>query len=249
MRLARLTTLAVLALASLPSRAEEAETTVAWVQGEANATRGDLGTFPLAVKTRLEAGDVIATGPGGALEIALPTGSTLRLGSNSKLTLQDEPQGSFRARLSLGNLWAKVVKLVGGSRFEVETQNGVAGVRGTEFRVNAQASGQAMVRVYEGKVQVKGAAFDHLVLPGHELRFSAKAQLGPRTFDPKAERGFMRWVRRRDEAPRDRKGDKAGKKAEPDRDGPGGKDDGGKDAPAKEPLKERRDRLNKLRKQ
>ena len=242
MRLAGFTTWALVALAALPSWADEAETTVAYLHGEATATRGELGAFPLAVKTKLEAGDVIETAAGANLEIALPTGSTIRLGSNARLELQDEPQGSFRARLSLGNLWAKVVKLVGGSRFEVETQNGVAGVRGTEFRVNAQASGQAMVRVYEGKVQVKGASFEHLVLPGHELRFSARAQLGPRTFDAKAERGFMRWVRRRDEQ-RDRKADKPGKKVEPDR------GDDGKDAPAKEQLRERRDRLNKLRRQ
>jgi len=202
MRLARFTTLALIALAALPALAAEAEPgemSVAYLQGEATATRGDLGTFPLAARTRLEAGDIIQTGKASNAEISLPTGSVLRLGSNARLELQNEPQGSFRAKLSLGNLWAKVVKLVGGSRFEIETQNGVAGVRGTEFRVAAQASGQAMVRVYEGRVQVKGASFDHLVEPGRELRFGAKAQLGPRPFDSKSERGFMRWVRRRDE--------------------------------------------------
>ena len=198
-------TLWIVAMLALPAwrtaSAAEGAMTLAWLRGEATAVRG-VERAALAEGAILHGGDLVETGPAARLEIALPTGSLLRLGPGSRLLLSGEEEGSFRAKLSLGNLWAKVVKLTTGRRFEIETQNGVAGVRGTEFHVAATRSGQATVRVYEGKVEVKGAAFTHLVEPGRELRFSSRAVLGPRPFDPKVERNFMRWVRRRDEASR-----------------------------------------------
>jgi hypothetical protein len=40
------------------------------------------------------------------------------------------------------------------SRFEIETQHAVVGVRGTTFRVDAHPSGTVQVRVYAGAVAV-----------------------------------------------------------------------------------------------
>src|SRR2546426_8489730 len=47
---------------------------------------------------------------------------------------------------SLGNLWARVYKLLAGETFGVETENGVAGVRGTEFRVEVVQDQPDLVR-------------------------------------------------------------------------------------------------------
>jgi hypothetical protein len=57
----------------------------------------------------------------------------------------------------VGNVWAKVAKTVGGdSRFEVKTENAVAGVRGTTFRVDAAVDRSVVVKVYSGTVAVAG---------------------------------------------------------------------------------------------
>jgi hypothetical protein len=61
------------------------------------------------------------------------------------------------ARLLVGDMWAKVAKAVGGeSRFEVQTANAVAGVRGTTFRVDAREDRSVVVKVYAGTVAVAG---------------------------------------------------------------------------------------------
>src|SRR5262249_16912818 len=106
----------------------------------------------------VHAGDTIETGEGGRVEIALTTGTLLRLGESSRVTLKEEvPQKAFNARLLLGNVWAKVHKLVSGETFHIETENAVAGVRGTEFRVEVAPQKEDLVRVYEGVVQVDGS--------------------------------------------------------------------------------------------
>jgi hypothetical protein len=57
--------------------------------------------------------------------------------------------------LFLGRLWAKVTSVIqGDQKFQVETENAVAGVRGTTFRVDANADRSVLVRVYDGSVAV-----------------------------------------------------------------------------------------------
>ncbi len=175
---------------------------VSFLRGEATVRQHEGAPSPLEEGSVLHEGDQVETGPAARMEILLGTGSIVRLGQRSRLELKaaSSDATSFRARLTLGNLWAKVQKLLTGQRFQVETENGVAGVRGTEFRVSATARGQGMVRVYEGAVQVEAldGKWQHLVKPGGEIRYSKSATLGPRTFDSKAERSsFMRWVRRK----------------------------------------------------
>jgi ferric-dicitrate binding protein FerR (iron transport regulator) len=149
-------------------------------------------------------GDTIETGEGGRVEITMPSGTLLRLGENSRITLRESvPQKVFSAKLLLGNIWAKVHTLLAGETFHVETENGVAGVRGTEFRVEVTPQQEDLVRVYEGVVQVDGkdGKWSHRVEPGNELRFHKdRAPMGPRAFDPVSEKGrFTDWVHSRRE--------------------------------------------------
>jgi len=150
----------------------------------------------------VHAGDTIETGEGGRVEIALTSGTLLRLGESSRVTLKEEvPQKAFNARLLLGNVWARVHKLVSGETFQIETENAVAGVRGTEFRVEVAPQKEDLVRVYEGVVQVDGSGWSHRVEAAHELRFRRERPDGPRAFDASSEKGhrFMDWVRSRRE--------------------------------------------------
>jgi len=170
--------------------------TVTLVEGVATAAG-----VPLAEGAVLHAGDTVETQAGGRIEIAVWGGALIRLGERSRLTLQAAtPRREFSARLIIGNLWARVHELLAGETFGVETGNGVAGVRGTEFRVEVAQGEPDLVRVYEGEVHVAAAdgRWSHAVEPGNELRFRREAE-PPRPFDPAAESAhpFMEWVRAR----------------------------------------------------
>jgi ferric-dicitrate binding protein FerR (iron transport regulator) len=178
--------------------------TATFVEGTVTAQLADGSSArPLAQGDVLHVGDTIATNSDSRVEMALPDGSVLRFGENTRVTLRNYvPHKAFSARLLVGNLWAKVEKLIGAQTFEIETENGVAGVRGTEFRLESARGRDDLVRVYDGAVQAasKDGAWSHRIEPGNELRFRrGVAPAGPRRFDPASERNhkFMNWVRSR----------------------------------------------------
>jgi hypothetical protein len=119
---------------------------------------------PLATGSAVALGDEVSTGPGSRIEITLADHSALRLDESSKLVIQQadfagaEGHKQFGAKLAFGKLWSKVTSVLGGqSRFEVTTDNAVAGVRGTTFRVDAHRDRSVLVRVYAGAVAVASA--------------------------------------------------------------------------------------------
>lgn len=152
----------------------------------------------------LAAGDTVATEAGARLEVALASGSLLRLGESSRMTLAEAaPQKAFSAVLLLGNVWAKVHKLLAGETFRIETENAVAGVRGTEFRLEVAPGADDLLRVYEGVVQVDGrdGKWSQRVEAQHELRFRRGEHRGAAKFEAASEKGhkLMDWVRERHE--------------------------------------------------
>lgn len=189
-----------------PARADEGSGAikVAYLEGSATAAAAGSAPSPLAVGSPLHEGDTVLTGEAARLEIALASGTLLRLGGGTRLELHTAPTagGKFSARLAIGNLWAKVHKLLAGDEFKIETENAVAGVRGTEFRVEVAKGKEDLVRVYEGAVEVadQGGAWKHRLEPGKELSFRKGAlPAGPKAFDPASEvnHPLMRWVRER----------------------------------------------------
>jgi ferric-dicitrate binding protein FerR (iron transport regulator) len=152
----------------------------------------------VALQAIVHEGDVVITGDSGRVELLINTGTRLRIGPASRAELREAPRegGRFRLKLAVGNLWAHVAKLLSGDRFEVETENGVAGVRGTEFTVDAAGdTGDDSLRVFEGAVQC-----DHLsgkwskrVEPGKELLFHRERPTTLRAFDVSAAHALRDW--------------------------------------------------------
>jgi hypothetical protein len=157
---------AVLALAAATAMAATAPApagTVTFLAGQANRIAAGKPQ-PLAVGASVFAGDVIETQKRTRLEIKLADASVLRLGPAARVDLSAAAFGrsvedrQVSAKLQVGNVWAKVAKTVGGeSRFEVKTENAVAGVRGTTFRVDAAVDRSVVVKVYAGTVAVAGS--------------------------------------------------------------------------------------------
>lgn len=166
---ARIPALAALAGAALLATGVHAAAprpagTVTFVTGEATrAARG--APERLAAGTLVYAGDVLVTGRRTRLEVKLGDQSLLRLGPLSRAVVQSASFGAsaedreVSAKLLVGQVWANVAKAVGGkARFEVRTENAVAGVRGTTFRVDAGKDRSVVVKVYNGTVAVAAGA-------------------------------------------------------------------------------------------
>lgn len=117
--------------------------------GQVKTSKGDVSierggtTLPGTIGTRLEAADVIRTGPDGSAGITMSDNSLLSVGPNSVLALDTyrfdttTHQGQFDATLSKGSLAVVSGKIAKQSpdAMKVRTPASVLGVRGTEFVV------------------------------------------------------------------------------------------------------------------
>ena len=126
-----------------------------WPAGEAewrNLAEGD----PLAH------GDMVRTSAGARVELLLSDGSVLRFDEETAFEIKSldvsEESGKREVEFKMlaGKTWAKVRAFTGeANRFEIFTQNAVAGIRGTTYRVDESPEEGALVRVYAGEVQVR----------------------------------------------------------------------------------------------
>jgi len=203
-----LTAIAVAVLVALPMVAR-ANGRVTYLEGKAFRTPAGSGELPstLAEGDDVEVGDVLETNAASKLEITLADDSVMRLDEKSKATIEEITQNpettnwKVTVGLALGAVWAKVTHRLGGEQtFEVKTERVVAGVRGTEFLVDA--SGDHHVQVYDGSVDVgcKGegsapmqhhqvGANQHLIVDrqGHSL--------GPQHLPANQHHNFVKWMR------------------------------------------------------
>lgn len=115
---------------------------------------------PVAIQAQLGEGTVIQTGPRGFLSLRLADDSTVTIPSQSsvrivrlrRVLINQAVEREFRAEA--GRLRARVTPMRDpGSSFRVTTPITVSAVRGTEFRVAFDPSGQqAQTEVEDGKV-------------------------------------------------------------------------------------------------
>ena len=145
---------------------------ISTLEGEATRTPKGGAAVALAAGSAIELGDVITVKTGN-LKLELTDGSIIALAPASTLEITEaefegQERKGFSGLLKGGSLWTKVKKALGGGKSEVSTERAVAGVRGTIFRIDADAlvkaanKGQgrraSIVRVIEGSVAVKPSA-------------------------------------------------------------------------------------------
>jgi hypothetical protein len=157
---AAVTAAALVAAAALAAPGVPSAGTVTFLDGEASRLSGGKSAR-LELGAAIFQGDVIETARRTRVELTLVDRSVLRLGPLSRVELDAAAFGKVTgdrkvsARLRVGNVWAHVTKALGGeARFEVKTENAVAGVRGTTFRVDASKDKSCVVKVYAGSVAV-----------------------------------------------------------------------------------------------
>ena len=134
---------------------------VSALEGKATRARDKAEPAELRVGSAVSQGDILATGDNARLELKFADASLLRIGPRARVQLTTAHFGGgpakrqFTAKLFFGNLWARVTSAIqGDQKFQIETENAVAGVRGTTFRVDARSDKSVLVRVYAGAVAV-----------------------------------------------------------------------------------------------
>jgi hypothetical protein len=140
-----------------------------------------------------KAGSVVRTGGNGYVTVRLADGSVLRIQADTEARLdtsqQYESAGFFSSvwEVLRGRVEALVTHMTGGEpRFQIKTPQAVLGVRGTEFRVEADA-GSALTRgeTLTGAVGVGGGRGETLVKAGFGSVAAASGQVAaPRPLPP-----------------------------------------------------------------
>ena len=153
--------IAILLVPMLLAASEPRTAAVSALEGQATRARAGGKPAALSIGTAVAQGDTLQTADDARLELKFSDGSALRLGPKAKMQLTEAHFGGgpakrkLTARLFFGNIWAKVTSVIQGeAKFAVETENAVAGVRGTTFRVDARSDKSVLVRVYAGAVAV-----------------------------------------------------------------------------------------------
>ena len=186
--------------------------TVSLVEGTAQLQRGPRAPQDVREGSSVQQGDVVETGDDSRLELRLPDASALRIGPRARLALTAAhfERGPARRQLSVklffGKVWAKVTAAAGGDqRFQIETENAVAGVRGTTFRVDAHEDRSVLDggrREVPGPEEVTRDAWEKLVGRQMQILISADGTPGvPGPFSEADEKDddWSAWNRKRDE--------------------------------------------------
>ena len=105
----------------------------------------------------LLAGDRLKTGAAGRLAFVTQDGSLVRLGTNSELNLSVPAQGAGSLFHLVKGLFQAVVEKQGTRQFQVDSNGGVAAVKGTQLQFEATDKGSEL-KVLEGSVALSDPA-------------------------------------------------------------------------------------------
>ncbi len=118
------------------------------------------GTERLETGALLESGETLATGRRSAADLSAPEfGSRFHLGSRTRVVLAAHTPGVL-LRLEKGRLRALFDQLAGrpGTERRIETPSAILAVRGTEYGVAVDRSGDTTLVVFSGGVEVSDRA-------------------------------------------------------------------------------------------
>lgn len=164
---------------SLSASVSRADTSLAEATGKVFYLKAGASTWAQVARGQLlTPGDQVRTGSGSRAAIAFEDGSKIELGPNGSFILQDAgPKGSS-VKLGLGSLRAWVQKALS-KRFEIRTPTAVCSVRGTEFQVDVNQSGNTSVQMFTGLLAVGDQKGNEVLLKDNQSVNVTDRGLGP----------------------------------------------------------------------
>lgn len=131
--------------------------------------------------------DHIKTGEDSTATVGFADMSTFVLKPESEIVVAsppDEANWKVKLKLVLGNVWINTKKIIEGGSMEVETNQAVAGIKGTTFVVSTDGKTDT-VQVIESQVEVTGKADGKKVTisGGQQVSATGSGVGSPTTFD------------------------------------------------------------------
>ena len=166
---------------------------ITYLEGDVSLTRnGELLEGPqVSVGLVIEEFDTLETGADGYAEIELSApsaGSIVKVKRSTAFYFEGTPRNSgwFRTTFQLlrGSLALKVGKLTGQESFQVQTDNAVMAVRGTEFTVDMSGDRSVLVTVPEGAVESSSDRGRVTAAPGTIAVLDSDAPVRALSVDP-----------------------------------------------------------------
>jgi FecR protein len=121
---------------------------------------GDKSSRLLKLSDSVQEGCEIYTSDKSRLEITFVDKTVVRFAENTNFKLikaqtADPEKREIKIFMSLGKVWSNVRKTLSvRSDFEISSENAVAGVRGTIYRINIEENKATLIKVYDGEVRV-----------------------------------------------------------------------------------------------
>ena len=150
---------------------------------------------------QVDVGDVVRTDNTGKAELQYWNGSFTRLAPSSSIEIKDLATTAGRriGRTRLdegGRLWNRVSQLTSNrERYEVESPNALAAVRGTGYDVDCTLGASCRYTVVNGEVNVEtGADESHIVRANERLTVDENGKAGPIEHVPDAELAKDPWI-------------------------------------------------------
>lgn len=177
------------------SQEREFMAVVEFARGEVQAQLADGRALPVYSGSWVPKGTTIQTQGDARCVLQMPDGSRITIRSETHIALTAfEKRGHSKRRTSIkilaGRIWARVAKWVGGeTSWRVESNNAVAGVRGTEFTVAHLDSESTRVDVTKGVVALSTAEGNVEIPGGFTAEANGLIVSAPRPL-PKAPRGL-----------------------------------------------------------
>jgi len=125
---------------------------------------GEIDTIYDVKRQQLKEGDeleynqLVETKGDGKVKLELQDGTVIMFDKNTKAVMTNDFCTDFSMKLIMGRMWSKVKSLLGGAKYEVTTERGFGGVRGTEFTYQINIDGNDttdVIKLYEGSMEVR----------------------------------------------------------------------------------------------
>jgi len=173
---------------------------VSYANGSVSFQAGGEGDWLDAVPNRpLATGDNLWADRNSRAEVQI--GSTsIRLGSETSVTLSDLDSSVTQLRLSMGTLFFRVRQVGSDDTFEVDTPNLVFNVtQPGEYRIDVNENGdQTTAMVWHGSAEVTGGGSSYRLIDGQQGTFAGADQLRYDVGEIGQQDDFSRWCLDRD---------------------------------------------------
>lgn len=155
--------------------AEDIVGIITFIEGEVSLTRDGelLNSHNLFPGFSIRMFDTLETGRKSHVEVAMSTpsaGSTLKVMPKTVFYFETTPSKSSWLRTTFqllrGALRFKVANLLSKESYNVQTDNALMAVRGTEFTIDLSPDRSTLLTVVEGRVELKSRIKNSQVIPG-----------------------------------------------------------------------------------